>query len=232
MNRYKKVKEMVDMKQLIKKVKECKDFNEFIKKVIRHVYFKLLRAYTLWMDRRIGGKDLSGIIPSTYKELGAYATESTDYRALKKLFKVAFPSDSDFIVDVGCGKGRVISYLLLRGFKGRIVGVDLDENIAGIARERLKNHENVAILTGSILDNMPKEATVFYLFNPFNSTILEQFVQKIEEEIDHDVKLLYAFAVHRNIFKDRPGWENLHSWSIERRYSRAWQNELYICHKK
>ena len=38
-------------------------------------------------DQKIGNKNLSGVIPTKFEQLGAYSTQSTDYACLNKIFK-------------------------------------------------------------------------------------------------------------------------------------------------
>ena len=66
------------------------------------------------LDRKIGGISLSEVRESRFQDLGAYPTMSAEYGAIEMMFR-DFPLDAnDVFVDVGCGFGRVISWLLLK----------------------------------------------------------------------------------------------------------------------
>ena len=83
--------------------------------------------------------------------------------------------ESDVLVDVGCGKGRVIISGLGRGFTNRIVGLELDEDVAAATRKRLTSYPNVTVLTGDAVENLPEDGTLFYLFNSFEQPIVTRF---------------------------------------------------------
>jgi SAM-dependent methyltransferase len=104
-----------------------------------------------------------------YKRLGSRDTESSAYAQLRTLFDPArVPIRSnDVLVDIGCGRGRVINFWLKQGYRNRLFGIELDESIARLTRERLRSYRNVTILSGDALELLPAEATLFYLFNPF-----------------------------------------------------------------
>jgi hypothetical protein len=57
-------------------------------------------------DLRYGGF-LGGSHTSPYAALGIYIAVNTDYRALRLIFEERL-KDSNVLVDMGCGKGRVI----------------------------------------------------------------------------------------------------------------------------
>jgi SAM-dependent methyltransferase len=129
----------------------------------------------------------------------------SDYGALDFIFSTVKLSPADVIVDVGCGKGRVINYLLHKKSKNRIIGVELDSDIAAFTRRRLRRYRNVEIRNGNILDSIPEDATMFYLFNPFNADVMGRFKAKLEAVFDSTV-VIYYNANYADIFENAPGW--------------------------
>ena len=72
------------------------------------------RAYTFFAvqrDKRYGGISVNQKKASKYSELGACATQSSDYRCLRQVFRAVPLSRNDVFIDVGCGEGRVLTYL-------------------------------------------------------------------------------------------------------------------------
>jgi hypothetical protein len=153
------------------------------------------------------GRLLGGKIETRYKHLGAVATENSDYAALAHIFRDRIKA-TDVLVDVGCGKGCVINWWLGQGLGNRIIGLELDEEIANQTRQRLCRHENVAIIAGNALDNIPQEGTLFYLYNPFAEHVMEAFRDRLMCLFDQhgDITILYYHCKHVTVFQRDPAW--------------------------
>src|SRR5262245_7544268 len=142
----------------------------FLKKLVAPKFLvkKIIRvAYRAYCDWKFGGW-CGGTKASPHAHQGAYFTLSTDYPQLKIVFRsdrVPITAD-DVLVDVGCGKGRVINYWLMSGHRNRMVGIEIDDDIARLPRRRLRRYPNVSILTGDAVALLPADGTKFYLWNP------------------------------------------------------------------
>lgn len=130
---------------------------------------------------------LNGNIKTSYHCLGSNDIYHSKYSALPIIFKCVRIKRDDVLVDVGCGKGRVINYWLFRKYKNKIYGLELDRVIARQTAKHFSRMRNITIIPGNALLNIPSDGTVFYFYNPFSLEIVTQF-----EEI------------LANIFKDKP----------------------------
>ncbi|MBW3623770.1 MAG: class I SAM-dependent methyltransferase [Armatimonadetes bacterium] len=159
------------------------------------------------MDLRYGGF-LGGSKKTDHYHLGAANTVNTDYGMMPQIFNGRI-AESDVLVDVGCGKGRVINWWLSRGLKNKIVGIDLDEEIAAKTRQRLRRHPNVTILSGDALELLPEDGTLFYLYSPFSDAVTRQFKERLWERFQHrgNVTVLYYAPYHLAGFTEDPRWE-------------------------
>lgn len=157
-------------------------------------------------DLRYGGFS-GGSKMTNNQEHGSSDTTNTDYAVMPKLFGGRIKA-SDVLVDIGCGKGRVINYWLSQGHRSKIVGIDLDDEIASKTRKRLSRYKNVSIVTGNALDNLPQEGTVFYLYSPFTVPIFEKFKERLWELYQHrgDVTVIYYAPYHIHVFQNDPRW--------------------------
>jgi tRNA A58 N-methylase Trm61 len=116
-------------------------------------------------------------------------------------------SKTDVLVDVGCGKGRVINWWLSRGFRGRMFGIELDPGVAEATRQRLSKYKNVTIITADVCESIPEDATVFYLFNPFKPDVMERFKNRLFEVFaKRGVTVLYYNPWYVDVFKKDPNW--------------------------
>jgi len=85
-------------------------------------------ARTLATDLRYGAI-LSGNVGTRYRQAGAYNVVNTPYAVLPQVFAGRIGRD-DVLVDVGCGKGRVINWWLSRGLRNRMYGIEIDPEVA------------------------------------------------------------------------------------------------------
>lgn len=65
-----------------------------------------------------------------FKRLGANGVYHTDYSVINTIFSLVPIGEQDVLVDVGCGKGRVINYWLSQGYTNKMVGLELDPQVA------------------------------------------------------------------------------------------------------
>ena len=164
-------------------------------------------ARNVLLDMKYGGF-AGGRKESPYRNLGAVNTVSTDYDALPYIFRSVTISKRDVIVDVGSGRGRVINWLLNEGIDNKIIGIELDEEIAEKTRKRLRKYGNVTIVAGDALENIPEEANIFYLYNPFDGFVMEKFKNRLFDIFGskRNITILYYNCAYRNIFESDPNW--------------------------
>jgi len=154
------------------------------------------------LDLRYGAF-LGGTVKSPYGVLGIHDTASTDYEALPEIFENAVDS-SDVLVDIGCGKGRVINWWLSRGYTNEMFGIEIDPNVARDAAHRLRKWPNVHIICGDAIDSLPEKGTVFYLFNPFNEKWVNSFKSRAGDLVTRNrkVRIFYYNCIHCHVFDD------------------------------
>ncbi len=135
----------------------------FLFKVKRRIYLTYIKIKEFILDLYFAKSFLGGTYDSPFRKEGLYGTQSTDYRALKEIFEFIDLNGFDSFADIGCGKGRVIYYLLKKNFKGKIIGIDANEKFASPLKARLQKRKNVDIIIEKVTDSVPS-ADVYYLF--------------------------------------------------------------------
>ena len=148
---------------------------------------------------------------------GWHGAQSSDYDALSKMFAEISIREDDVIVDVGCGRGRLFNYLLSRGFKNKLIGVDVDQAIAEFTRKRLKKYNQVEILVADVENenSLPSTGTIFYLFNPFTDRIVRKFADHLIDKIqrgcfnksDRPIIIYYNCNSRLYIFEENSLWK-------------------------
>ncbi len=132
-------------------------------------------AADLARDLRICGRSLQGADTSRFTAEGAHEPTPTPYFVLETLFqKLQFTAESH-LLDVGCGLGRTLAYFADAGLSGRATGIELDPVLAAEAATWATNHPQLAVFSGDVLAADLSPYTHFYLFNPFDSSVLQRF---------------------------------------------------------
>jgi SAM-dependent methyltransferase len=165
-----------------------------------------IRNYLI--DRRYGGW-LGGTYDGSYEHIGMYGLSSTDYSMLPKLFNELDGTSigaEDVLVDVGCGRGRVLNWWLSLELGNRIVGIELEPRWAEETRARLAGYPDVTVIQGDVLESLPPDGTIFYLFNPFGAGVVSEFKERLLTVLgpDADFRIVYHFAFHRHVFDADP----------------------------
>jgi trans-aconitate methyltransferase len=107
----------------------------------------------------------------------------------------------DVLVDVGCGKGRVINYWLSKKLENQIYGLELDNKIAEQTAEQFSKRENVTIIEGDAVSNIPLNGTIFYFYNPFSAEKVEQFEERLSELFPNKaIKVVYYNPKSLHVF--------------------------------
>lgn len=165
---------------------------------------EILRTYkNARMDLRYGGF-LGGW--SHNPTPGANDNVATDYAIMPQLFQGRI-NPEDVLVDVGCGRGRVINWWLSQGITNRIYGLEQLPGVGQSTRRRLRRFENVVIIVGDAIENLPNDGTLFFLFNPFDEGITRKFADQVRCLAERKcITIIYYAPVHINIFQADPFW--------------------------
>lgn len=110
------------------------------------------------------------------------------------------------LVDVGCGKGKVLCvWSKMFPNAENIIGLDYSSHLIEICKRNLKriSASNVELICGDATNielNYDCEVFIFYLYNPFNSTILGEFINKISNK---RAVIIYNNPIHKDTLFDR-----------------------------
>ena len=102
-----------------------------------------------------------------------------------------------------CGSGLGFPMYLASDKFNKVYGIEIISEIAQIARNNLENMQvkNFQIITSDIRnidEDILNSINVFYLFNPFINSIIDEFIVKVVNSIlkcDREVWIIYANAV-------------------------------------
>ncbi len=158
-------------------------------------------------DLAICGGSLAEGAQTRFASEGAHDPTATRFFVLEQLFAQMGFDEGSHLLDVGCGAGRALAYFVEAGLPGRATGVELDPALARRARVWATRFAQLSVIEGSVIDISLRPYTHFYLFNPFDSCVLERFVAKLEAEVRLPVTLCHMSDNGENyLFMGRPGW--------------------------
>lgn len=185
------------------------------------------------IDRAICGVSLFATDEARLPGKGAHGSSPTFYFVLDELLGKLELDENSHLLDVGCGKGRVLAYFLWQGLPGRVTGVELDPEMAAVARSWSAKYDRIRVVEGSVLDLDLSPFTHFYLFNPFDPNVLGRFIEAVEEKVDHPCTVVHMSDNGDTWwYQGRPGWTQEREGTFYTyRNARNQQIKVYQCHQ-
>ena len=110
-------------------------------------------------------------------------------------------------VDLGCGKGRACAVATEFPFRA-VIGIELSPPLAAIARRnakriaaRHKDRPEMRVIEGDALTApLPDGDFAYYLYHPFDLTMVSELARRIEARPDGRDYLIYCNPVHAAAF--------------------------------
>lgn len=123
------------------------------------------------------------------------------------VLEIVLPSllTTDHFLDIGCGRGAAIQWMLDHGFKRKITGIEIAPEIAEETRERFAGESKVNILCGDAYWMLPEDATGIYMFRPVEFIYALVLARRIREVVK-DVTVLH-FGDEGAAFMLDGGWD-------------------------
>lgn len=143
------------------------------------------------------------------------------YWALDTIFNDAKFTSEDRFVDIGCGMGRVLAYLLEKKFPGHLTGIEKDPYVADIAKKWMAkyNDKQIELIEGNALEQEYDGYTIIYVFRPFSAEYFKRLVLRLEQQLSHPIRFYYlADRSCIKILNGRRGWKKIKRDTIFRKY--------------
>ena len=142
------------------------------------VSYKIKRMRAESKDKKICGVSLEPYVP-TIKQGESTGSQSTPYAVLDDMFcDIEFTSEDSYI-DVGCGRGRTLCYLLDKKTPMKLTGVEHNEVVADFTRSWAKRFSNTSIICGDAFDIDYNEYTVLFMNRPFLPDTFYKFIERL-----------------------------------------------------
>lgn len=188
--------------------------NKWIDKIEYKVSNRLLYQADEVIDQRICGVSLVPYVPSIFRDdqrgVGGTGSQSTHYLLLRRVFSHVSLTASDSFMDVGCGKGRVLAYLIRKKCPCALYGIEYNETVGKIAADWTERYEQAHIIIGDALSCDYNAYTVLSLARSFLPKTFLAFAEHLEQTLRHPVRLIYWYDQESGyLLKNRPGWKML-----------------------
>ena len=159
-------------------------------------------------DKKICGRSLAGFVATPYSEThGATGSQSAPYKGLEQIFSQIELNPEDSFIDVGCGKGRVLAYLIGCGAPCRISGIELNPEVAKTAREWTSRYPGVNVIEGDAFALDYNDYTILFMYRPMETSAFMDFIDMLEKTLAHSITLIYyADGQSGYYLNGRPGW--------------------------
>ncbi|MQW76072.1 methyltransferase domain-containing protein [Nocardioides sp. dk4132] len=127
--------------------------------------------------------DTGGIVETDIAD-GCHAA-TCDYTTVATALQRLEPGPDDVLVDIGCGKGRVVC-VAARMQVGRVIGLDLGPAVVRIASDNLQRlrgaRSPAEVVLADAVTYDYRDVTCAYLFNPFEHFVLDRVLMKIRDD--------------------------------------------------
>lgn len=154
---------------------------------------------------RLGIRTRGGGDPARWgDESRPYGT--TSYRTIFRALDGLDLRPSDVLVDLGCGKGRVICAAAARYRLATVIGVECDRGLVETARLNacaLRPPHAPIVVSEQRAESYDGQGSAFYLFNPFGERTLREVVPRLRARAG--LRLAYVNPVHRRVL-DETAW--------------------------
>ncbi|MCR5147398.1 MAG: class I SAM-dependent methyltransferase [Eubacterium sp.] len=196
------------MKKLRRAFYDKEIYNNKLFKMMTIVSNKAVIFRDVMIDKKVCKMSLQKYVPSKYREShGATGSSSTSYSVVKSIVDINKLNDNSKFIDVGCGKGRVLASLIHRGVKCKMVGIELNEEVAEIAKSWAKNYDNIEIRCENAFEVDMSEYTDIFLARPFENELFKKYIEKLESELTHETNIyFYVDQLLGDFLDDREGW--------------------------
>jgi hypothetical protein len=188
-----------------------KKFLICVTKMFQQIYESLVNAYNEFKYGVITSPSYKNdIAKSFYKDPVAHVP--TSYHRLFKMFRYLSMNSNDVFFDLGSGLGRVICVASTFN-AGKIVGVELIEESAIIARKNLlamdNKNANVSVIVDDVINIDMNSGTIFFLYKPFGWKTLNHVLNNLHDSLDENprfVRILYYCKQEFGVLLDMCDW--------------------------
>ena len=145
-----------------------------------------------------------GVTEMFSNELVGLPTSNTNINRIRDILQEEeIDTQKITLVDFGCGKGDVLD--VLDGDFKRLIGIELNQKLASLAKRRHRDNNKVRIRNIDIMDyRFKKRPTLLYAYEPLwqvESSRADEIYRDVIDrlsKLDHPTYVVYLTGIHRS----------------------------------
>jgi predicted RNA methylase len=193
------------------------------------VFHPLLTLENALYERRlkVSTRGLYGFRPGDWSQKEHLYYVTIPYRGILRILDALSLSSSDVVVDLGCGKGRVVCCASLSAV-ARVIGVEDAKELCEIAQNNVRGMRGkrapATVIHGKAEDFDYSQGTVFYMFHPFGASTLRSVLTAIHNNIQHGrrfIRIVYVNPRHDSVLEAASWLERYEHWPAAETRSRS-----------
>lgn len=161
-------------------------FRQTVRRVVR-------AANTAYREWRLGICTRGSIEPNELQaDDASFGYQPIPYRSFDEAIRhVSLQADQDVFIDYGCGMGRAVILASLHPFR-QVIGVERSTELCEIAESNIRRASSRLRCRDVSIANedarefaVPDDASVIFMFNPFDEPILKSVLERIRRSHQH-----------------------------------------------
>jgi SAM-dependent methyltransferase len=181
--------------------------------------WNILRLENLFWEHWLGisTRGVHGSRPDDWVRTEHIYYSTVPYRQIFRIFDYLSLNQSDVVVDIGCGKGRVLCCAALYSI-ARVIGVDDTEQLCAAADNNLqtmRHRRTKASVIHCKAENFDySEGTVYYMYHPFGHSTMRAVLERIRTtgKSEQPLRIVYVNPVHEAVLEDTVWLECYARW--------------------
>jgi len=167
---------------------------------------KLIKLYE---KMRYPGLDFAMDYDTEFDNQTGFGFEAVPHELFLEIIRrVPFPKNEIRFLDVGCGKGNILTSATKYGL-AKVGGVELSDKFFTACKENIRifGYDNVALFhrNAAALETELDDFNVIYLFNPFPENVMNGFLVQLKKSLEREPRricVVYVRPLFTEVFME------------------------------
>lgn len=174
------------------------------------------------LGERLLNIDTRGVAELEKRSAEHFPYAASSYLGTRAVLNRLRLGSRDVVIDIGCGKGRVVCIAAQYAVRG-VIGIDTsadllaaaEKNAAALRRQRAP----ITFVRASAYEFDYSDVTALYLFNPFGPATMMRTLARINETRSGPVRIAYVNPVYDGVLHAAPWLGQIDWWKGGSRFA-------------